>query len=146
MKDKKKMKTKDIEGNALAIIGAYDRFLKNSARRSFIVPESRLPHNKKVIERAIQVALSTVEDSDIKEKLKSAYVSLANFVTDEEAKELEKVPPGLFSFLELDEDEKKKFLRERFKSGLLGDYEHAMRITRKVAERQKMLRKEVDKY
>jgi len=140
------MKDKDIGQNTQAIIGSYDRVLKNEARRSFIVPESRLPHSKRKIKKAIHAALSTLEDGDKKERLKSAYVSLANFVTEEEARELEKLPPGLFSFLELDEDEKKKFLRERFKSGLLGDYEHAMRITRKVAERQKLLRKELDKY
>jgi hypothetical protein len=140
------MKDKDIERNDQAIIGAYDSVLKNEARRSFIVPESRLPHSKKVIKAAIRAALSTTEDDDKKEQLKSAYVSLANFVTDEEAKELEKLPPGLFSFLEMDKEKKKEFLRERFKSGLLGDYEHAMRITRKVAARQKMLRKEMDRY
>jgi len=140
------MEDKDIGQNALAIIGAYDRVLKNEARRSFIVPESRLPHSKIKIKDAIRAALLAVDDQDRKEKLKSAYVSLANFVSDEEARELEKLPPGLFSFLEMDEDEKKKFLRERFKSGLLGDYEHAMRITRKVAERQKRLRKEMDKF
>ena len=140
------MKDKDMERNDQAIIGAYDRVLKNSARRSFIVPESRLPHSKKRIKNAIRAALLAVDDKDRKEKLKSAYVSLANFVSDEEARELEKLPPGLFSFLELDEDEKKKFLRERFKSGLLGDYEHAMRITRKVAARQKVLREEMEEF
>jgi hypothetical protein len=139
-------KDKDIGRQALAVIGAYDRVLKNEARRSFIVPESQLSHSKKKIKSAIKAALSTTEDDYKKERLKSAYVSLANFVSDEDARELENVPPGLFSFLEMDEDKKKEFLRERFKSGLLGDYEHAMRITRKVAERQKMLRKEVDKY
>jgi hypothetical protein len=86
------------------------------------------------------------DDQDKKDQLKSAYISLANFVTDEQARELEKIPPGLFSFLEMDEDKKKKFLRERFKSGLLGDYEQAMKITRKVAEGQKKLRKEIEKF
>jgi hypothetical protein len=140
------MKDKDIERNAFAIIEAYDLFLKSTARRSFIAPESRLPHSKKVIKSAIRAVLSSVEDGDKKEHLKSAYVSLANFVSEEEAKELEKVPPGLFSFLEMDEDKKKKFLRERFKSGLLGDYEHAMRITRKVASEQKRLWRDIEKF
>jgi len=46
----------------------------------------------------------------------------------------------------MDEDKKREFLRERFKSGLLGDYEQAMKITRKIAERQKKLREEMDEY
>ncbi len=140
------MKDKDIEQAVFEIIGEYDHILKNAARRSFIVPESRLPHSKKVIKNAIRVALLVTDDHDKREQLKSAYISLANFVSDEEAKGLEKIPSGLFSFLEMDEDEKRKFLRERFKSGLLGDYEQAMKITRKVAEGQKKLRKEIEKF
>jgi hypothetical protein len=140
------MKDKDFEQVVLAIIAEYDHVLKNTGRHSLIVPESRLPHSKKVIKRAIRVALSTIDDGDKKEQLKSAYVSLANFVSDEEAKDLEKIPPGLFSFLEMDEDKKKEFLRERFKSGLLGDYEHAMKITRKVAGEQKRLRRDIEKF
>lgn len=140
------MKDKDIEQTVLAIIGEYDRVLKSTARRSFIVRESHLPYSKKVIKNAIRVALLEVDDQDRKEQLMSAYVSLANFVPDEEAKDLEKIPPGLFSFLELTEDKKKEFLRDRFKSGLLGDYEKAMKITRKVAEGQKRLRKELEKF
>jgi hypothetical protein len=140
------MKDKDIERAVFDIIGDYDRVLKSAARRSFIVPESRLPHSKKKIKNAIRVALLAADDQDKKDQLKSAYISLANFVTDEQARELEKIPPGLFSFLEMAEDKKKEFLRERFKSGLLGDYEQAMKITRKVAEGQKKLRKEIEKF
>lgn len=140
------MKDKDIEHAVFEIIREYGHVLKNSASRTFIVPESELPHSKKVIKNAIRVALLMVDDQDRKEKLKSAYVSLANFVSDEVAKELEKIPPDLFSFLEMDEDKKKKFLRERFKSGLLGDYEQAIKITRKIAEGQKKLKREMDEF
>jgi len=140
------MKNKDIEQAVFEIIREYGDVLKNSARRTFIVPESRLPHNKKVIKNAIRIALSRVDDQDKKDQLKSAYISLANFVSDEQAKRLEKLPPTLFSFLEMDEDKKKKFLRERFKSGLLGDYEQAIKMTRKIAEEQKRLRRDMDKF
>jgi hypothetical protein len=37
------MKDKDIERAVFDIIGEYDCVLKSAARRSFIVPESRLP-------------------------------------------------------------------------------------------------------
>lgn len=126
------------------IIREYGHVLKNSTRRSFIIPESKLPYSKKVIKNAIKIALSTADDQDKKELLKSAYVSLANFISDEDARELEKIPSDLFSFLEMDEDKKRKFLRERFKSGLLGDYEQAIKITRKIAEGQIQLRKELE--
>jgi hypothetical protein len=140
------MKDKDTEQAVFAIIREYSQVLKNSSRRAFIVPESELPHRKKVIKNAIMVALSAVDDQDKKEQLKSAYVSLANFISDEEAKELEKIPPELFSFLEMDEDKKKEFLRDRFKSGLLGDYEQAIKITRKITGEQKRLRRDLEKY
>jgi len=140
------MKDKDAAKAAFEIIGEYDRILKTAARRSFIVPESRLPHSKEVIKNAIRVALLGVDDEDKKDQLKSAYISLANFVSDDEAKGLENIPPGLFSFLEMEEDKKKEFLHNRFKSGLLGDYELAMKITRKVTKGQIKLRKEIEKY
>lgn len=140
------MKNKDIEQAVFEIIREYGHVLKSSERRTFIIPESRLPHSKKVIGNAIRVALLMVEDKDMKVQLKSAYLSLANFVPDKEAKELEEIPPQLFSFLEMDEDKKKKFLRERIKSGLLGDYEKAIKITRKIAGEQKRLREEMDEF
>ena len=139
-------KDKDIEQAVFEIIGEYGLVLKNLTRRSFIVPESRLPYSKKVIKNAIRVALSAVDDQDRKEQLKSAYVSLANFVSDKEVKDLEKIPPDLFSFLEMEEDKKREFLRERFKSGLLGDYEQAIKITRKIAEGQIQLRRELEEF
>jgi hypothetical protein len=140
------MKDKDIKQAVLTIIEEFGQVLKDSARRTFIVSESELPHSKKVIKNAIRVALLVVDDQDKKEQLKSAYVSLANFVSDKDAKELEKIPPDLFSFLEMAEDKKKEFLRERFKSGLLGDYEQAIKITRKIAGEQKRLRKDMDEF
>jgi len=140
------VENKEIEQAVFEIIREYGHVLKDSAKRTFIIPESRLPHSKKVIKNAVRVALLTVDDQDMKEQLKSAYISLANFVSDEVAKELEEIPPDLFSFLEMDEEKKKNFLRERFKSGLLGDYEKAIKITRKIAEEQKRLREEMDEF
>jgi len=140
------VENKEIEQALFEIIREYGHVLKDSAKRTFIIPESRLPHSKKVIKNAVRVALLTVDDQDMKEQLKSAYISLANFVSDEVAKELEEIPPDLFSFLEMDEEKKKSFLRERFKSGLLGDYEKAIKITRKIAEEQKRLREEMDEF
>lgn len=140
------MKDKDIEQAVFEIIREYGQVLKNSARRTFIVPESELSHSKKVIKNAIKVALLAVDNQDKKAQLKSAYISLANFVTNKDAKELERLPPALFSFLEMDEDKKREFLRERFKSGLLGDYEQAIKITRKIAEEQKRLRSEIKEF
>ncbi len=141
-----KDKDQEIEKAVFEIIGEYSHVLKDSAKRTFMIPESRLPHSKKVIKNAIRVALLTVDDQDMKEQLKSAYISLANFISDKEAKELEKIPPDLFSFLDMDEDKKKEFLHERFKSGLLGDYEKAIKITRKIAEGQIRLKREIDEF
>jgi hypothetical protein len=46
----------------------------------------------------------------------------------------------------MDEQEKKVFLRERFESGLLGDYELAIQISRKIATEQRRLKKEIDEF
>jgi len=140
------MKEKDIERAVFEIIRKYSQVLKNSARGTFIISESELPHSKKVIKNAIRVALLAVDDQDKKEQLKSDYISLANFVPDEEIQKLEMIPTELFSFLQMADDKKKEFLRDRFKSGLLGDYERAIKITRKIAEEQKQLRKDLDEY
>ena len=101
------MKDKEIEQAVFEIIRQYGNVLKSSTRRTFIIPESRLPHSKKTIGNAIRVALLMVDDEDMKMQLKSAYISLANFVSDKEAKELEEIPKELFSFLEMDKDKKK---------------------------------------
>jgi len=140
------MKEKDIERAVFEIIRKYSQVLKNSARGTFIISESELPHSKKVIKNAIRVALLAVDDQDKKEQLKSDYISLANFVPDEEIQKLEMIPTELFSFLQMADDKKREFLRDRFKSGLLGDYERAIKITRKIAEEQKQLRKDLDEY
>lgn len=140
------MKGKDIEQAVLAIISDYGRVLKRSARRTFIIPESELPHSKKAIKNAIRIALSAEKDEDKREQLKSAYVSLANFVSEKDAEELDVIPNELFSFLKMSEVKKKEFLRDRFKSGLLGDYERALKITRKIAGEQKQLRKDLDDF
>jgi hypothetical protein len=140
------MKDKEIEQAVFEIIREYGNVLKSSARRTFIIPESRLPHSKKVIGNAIRVALLMVEDEDMKTQLKSAYISLANFVSVKEAKELEEIPQELFSFLEMDKDKKKEFLHNRFKSGLLGDYEQVIKITKRIAKEQKRLREEMNEF
>ena len=140
------MKEKDIERAVFEIIRKYSQVLKNSARGTLIISESELPHSKKVIKNAIRVALLAVDDQDKKEQLKSDYISLANFVPDEEIQKLEMIPTELFSFLQMADDKKREFLRDRFKSGLLGDYERAIKITRKIAEEQKQLRKDLDEY
>ncbi|UCE40217.1 MAG: hypothetical protein JSV17_12220 [Candidatus Aminicenantes bacterium] len=140
------MKDKNIERVAFEIIREYDQVLKDSARRTFVASESELPHSKKVIKNAFRVALLAVDDQEKKEQLKSAYISLANFVSDKEAMEFKKIPPDLFSFLDMAEDEKQEFLRERFKSGFLGDYETAIKITRKIAGEQRRLRKDMDEF
>jgi len=140
------MKKKDVEQAVFDIIGEYIKVLESSAKRALIVPESILPYSKKVIKNAIRVALLMVDDEDIKEHLKSGYISLGNFVPDEEAKKAEQVSQDLFPFLEMDEDRKRSFLKERFKSGLLGDYELAIQITRKIAEEQKQLREEIEEF
>jgi len=63
-----------------------------------------------------------------------------------EAKELEEIPQELFSFLEMDKDKKKEFLHDRFKSGLLGDYEQVIKITKRIAKEQKRLREEMNEF
>jgi hypothetical protein len=140
------MKDKEIEHAVFEIIRDYGTVLQSSARRTFIFLESTLPHSKKVIGNAIRVALSMVDDEDMKAQLKSSYISLANFVPDKEAKELEEIPRELFSFLEMDKDKKREFLHDRFKSGLLGDYEQVIKITKRIAGEQKRLREEMDEF
>jgi hypothetical protein len=140
------MKKKDVEQAVFEIIGEYGKVLKRTAKRTFGVPESMLPHSKKVIKNAFRVALLMTDDKDVRENLKYGYISLANFVSDEEAQRTEEIAQDFFSFLEMEEDRKKEFLQARFKSGLLGDYELAIKITTKIAEEQKRLREELEKF
>lgn len=140
------MDRKKIEQEAFRIIEEFGKVLDNSQKRTFVIPESRLPFSKRVIKNAIRVALLTVEDEDARERLKSRYISLGNFVSDEEAKKAEEITKGLFPFLEMEEENKEKFLRDRFESGLLGDYELAMRISKMIAEEQTRLKNEIDEF
>jgi hypothetical protein len=140
------MKRKEVEHAVFDIIGEYGKVLKGTAARTFGVPESMLPYSKKVIKNAIRVALLMTDDSDLREHLMYGYISLANFVSDEDAKRTEEIAQDFFSFLDMEEDRKKEFLQARFKSGLLGDYELAMKITTKIAEEQKRLKAELDKF
>lgn len=140
------MKKKEVKQAVFDIIGEYGKVLKGTAKRTFGVPESALPFSKKVIKNAIRVALLMTDEHDVREHLKYGYISLANFISDDEAKRSEEIAQDFFSFLDMEEDRKKEFLQARFKSGLLGDYELAMRITTKIAEEQKRLREELDKF
>ncbi len=140
------MKKKEIEEAVFEIIEEYKKVLKGTAKQTFGVPESMLPHSKKVIKNAIRVALLMTDEKDVREHLRYGYISLANFIPDDEAQRTEEISQDFFSFLEMEEDRKKKFLQARFKSGLLGDYELAMKITTKIAEEQRRLREEIDEY
>jgi hypothetical protein len=140
------MKRKEVERAVFDIVGEYGKVLKGTAKHTFGVPESKLPYSKKVIKNAIRVALLMTDEADIREHLKYGYISLANFVPDDEAQRTEEIAEDFFSFLDMEEDRKKEFLQARFKSGLLGDYELAMKITTKIAEEQKRLRAELDKF
>lgn len=140
------MDRKKIEQEVFRIIDEFGRVLSSSTKRTFVIPESRLPYTKKVIKNAIRVALLMVEDKDTKENLKSRYISLGNFVSDEDAEKAKEISMGLFPFLEMGEENKKKFLRDRFESGLLGDYELASQISKKIAREQKRLKKEIDDF
>ena len=140
------MKRKEVEHAVFDIIEEYGKVLKRTAKRTFGVPESVLPYSKKVIKNAIRVALHMTDDKDVRENLKYGYLSLANFVSDDEAKRTEEIAQDFFSFLDMEENRKKKFLHARFKSGLLGDYELAMKITTKIAEEQMRLREELEQF
>ncbi len=140
------MDKKRAKQEAFRIIEEYRIVLDDSAKRTFVIPESRLPYSKKVIKNAIKVALLSVDDEDKKESLKSSYISLGNFVSDDDAKRAEEISIGLFPFIKMDEEEKKVFLRERFESGLLGDYELAIQVSRKIADEQRRLKKEIDEF
>jgi hypothetical protein len=140
------MKRKEVEHAVFDIIEEYGKVLKRTANRTFGVPESVLPYSKKVIKNAIRVALHMTDDKDVRENLKYGYLSLANFVSDDEAKRTEEIAQDFFSFLDMEENRKKKFLHARFKSGLLGDYELAMKITTKIAEEQMRLREELEQF
>ena len=138
------MKKNDVEQAVFEIVRAYGKVLKGLVKRTFIIPESRLPYSKKVIKNAIRVALLVVDDKDMIEHLKASYTALANFVSEEEAKKTEEISQDLFSFLEMEEDKKKEFIRQRVKSGLLGDYERALEITKKIIDEQKQLKQEIE--
>jgi len=140
------MKKREVERAVFEIVGEYGKVLKGTAKRTFGVPESMLPYSKKVIKNAIRVALLMTDDNEVREHLKYGYISLANFVSDDEAKRTEEIAEDFFSFLDMDKDRKKEFLQARFKSGLLGDYELAMKITTKIAEEQKRLKDELDQF
>ena len=140
------MKKKEVERAVFGIIEEYGKVLKGTAKRTFGVPESMLPYSKKVIKNAIKVALLMTDDTDVRENLEYGYIALANFIPDDEAKRTEEIAEDFFSFLEMEEDRKKEFLQARFKSGLLGDYEQAMKITTRIAEEQKRLKEELDKF
>jgi hypothetical protein len=140
------MERKRAEKEAFRIVDEFGEVLSSSAKRTFVIPESRLPYSKKVIKNAIRVALLATDNQDTKEHLKSSYISLGNFVSDEDAKKAEDISTGLFPFLSMDEKDKKVFLRERFESGLLGDYELAIQISKKIADEQKKLKKEIEEF
>ena len=140
------MDRKKAEQEAFRIIDEFGKVLSDSDKRTFVIPESRLPYTKKVIKNAIRVALITADNNDKKENLKSRYISLGNFVSDSDAKKAEKISIGLFPFLNMDEKDKKAFLRERFESGFLGDYELAMQISKKIAGEQRRLKKEIEEF
>jgi predicted RNA-binding protein with EMAP domain len=140
------MKRNDVKQAVFRIVQEYGKVLDNSSKRAFLISESNLPYSKKVIKNAIRVALLMTDDEEMIEQLKYGYMSLANFVPEEEAKKTKDISKDLFSFLEMDEDKKKSFLRDRIKSGWLGDYERAAKITTKIAEEQKRLRKEIDEF
>ena len=137
---------KDIKQEVIEIIREYRRVLKNTAKRTYGVPESTLPHGKEVIKGAIKASLLMTEDKDEIENLKVGYTSLANFIPDTEVNKTQEISQDHFSFLEMDEDRKREFLKERFKSGLIGDYEQAIKITAKIAQEQKHLREEIDRF
>jgi hypothetical protein len=140
------MKKDDVKQAVFGVIEEYGKVLKNSAQRTFLISESNLPFSKKVIKNALRVALLMTDEEAMIEQLKSGYISLANFVSDEEVKRTRDISQDLFAFLEMDEDRKKEFLRDRIKSGLLGDYERATKIVTKIAEEQKRLREELDEF
>ena len=137
---------KDIKQEVIEIIREYRRVLKNTAKRTYGVPESTLPHSKEVIKGAIEASILMTEDKDEIENLKTDYTSLANFIPDTEVNKTQEISQDHFSFLEMDEDRKREFLKERFKSGLIGDYEQAIKITAKIAQEQKHLREEIDRF
>ena len=140
------MDKKKVEREAFAVIDTFRKVLISSEKRTFVIPESRLPYSKKVIKNAIRVALLAVNNEDIKEQLKADFISLGNFVSAEDAEKAEQISTGLFPFINMDEKDKKVFLRERFESGLLGDYELAIQISKKIADEQKRLKKEIDEF
>lgn len=140
------MKNKDIAQEVFEIIKEYKRILKNSAKRTYGVPETMLSHGKQVVKSAIRASLLLTDDKDEIESLKNGYIALANFIPDTEANKTQEISQDHFSFLEMDEDKKMEFLKDRFKSGLIGDYEQAIKITTRIAQEQKHLREEIEGF
>ena len=140
------MDRKKIEQEAFKVIDEFRKVLNSTEKRTFLIPESRLPFSKKVIKNAIRVALLNVDDEDMKEHLKLNYISLGNFVSVVDAEKAEEISMDLFAFISMSDEDKKAFLRERFESGFLGDYELAIQISQKIADEQKQLKKEIDEF
>ncbi|GEM_PF-2828769 len=140
------MKKSEIEQAVFAIVRRYGEILEKNAKRPYGMAESMLPYGKKVIENAIKIALVLEKDEDTRRQLKSGYIALANFIPDPEAESAEEISGEIFSFLEMEEDKKRDFLQARFKSGLLGDYETAVKITSRIAAEQKRLQKELEAF
>jgi hypothetical protein len=140
------MDRKKIEQEAFRVIDEFRKVLSSTEKRTFVIPESRLPYSKNVIKNAIRVALLTVDDEDSKDHLKSNYISLGNFVPAKDAEKAEEISMDLFPFISMREEDKKEFLRQRFESGFIGDYEQAIRISKKIADEQKRLKKEIDEF
>ncbi len=74
---------KAISG-ANGVVNDYGDFMQSSAFPipGFIADTKKLPHEKETIKSAIILCLKLCEDSKMKEMLKAAYISLADFQND----------------------------------------------------------------
>ena len=72
------------ETDYIKVINDYGTVLMKREQFSIAMPESMLPYKKSEIKKAIKLALEDCDDDWIT-KLKSAYISLAYFIPDNDA-------------------------------------------------------------
>lgn len=139
---KKKPGRKDIEKGIFEIIGNYGEVLEETADFIFGRPESMLLYRKQVIKNAIKVALVLITDKTKIESLKVGYISLAEFIQDEEAMKTKAAIDYLFSYQKMNKEEMKEFL----KNAPMEEIEWVLKINEKIIEKQKKLTDEINEF
>jgi hypothetical protein len=90
----------DIQRSLVAfqkIVHTYGAVLEQAARLGNTVPQSLLPCDKEMIKAALKTCILVEANSGVVESMKVAYISLATFVADEDARTAAQVTTALGS-------------------------------------------------